>query len=299
MRSVLGPKRFNQLMDTMNDLCEGLAPKQNLYELMNGPLEANLLMSFQLAHMVSNYDEIYRLMAPEVVEGCTVIELGCYSGTYSRWLARKHPEINVVGIDRVSWLPECNKPDDPENMGLVCCDYEDAESTASKGDVLFGSFPIDFSWLEMDLDSWMVFDFAGELIGEREELADQALRCLQVDKFCDEPERSQRTNSRFTAWESAGNVKATEDAARYFRCWSQIANPNSSLVVALRVAHIFHLCSILQGSASASWAVDFEKSCAISTEEETFRVLYFRQSESGTLGVTGEDVYRVVDISSK
>lgn len=283
---MLGPKRHDQQMDTSDALSDGLATNQELYELMTGPLEANLLMSFQLEHMVSNYSEIYRLMFPDLVEGCEVIELGCYTGTFSRWLARKHPEINVVGIDRVSWLPKCNKPDDPENMGLVCCDYGDAESSVSKGDVLIGDFPIDFtiSTGAFDLYSWD--------LDEPEELADQVLRCLQEGKSCGVQEDVQSTIDFYSDWKSAGNVKTTEEAASYFRWWSQIANPNACLVVALRVAHFFHLCSIIQGAGNATWAVDFDKSCAISTKAETIRVLYFRQSESGTLGVTGEDVCR-------
>lgn len=102
----------------------------------------------------------------------------------------------------------------------------------------------------------------------------------------------QSTIDFYSDWKSAGNVDATEEAASYFHCWSQIANANAALVVVLRIPHIFHLCSIIQGAANALWAVDFERSCAIFAEGETYRLLYFRQSESGTLGVAGEDVCR-------
>jgi hypothetical protein len=272
LRSVLGPKRHDQQMDISEAISKGIATSQELYELMTGPLEAHLLMSFQLEHMVSNYSEIYRLMTPEIVDGCEIIELGCYTGSFSRWLASKHPEISVVGIDRVSWLPKCNKSEDPINLKLINCGYEEASSLVPSCNVLFGSFPIDFKdRVDEDLDiRWKNSGC------EPSTLTSGVLQCLKEGLFPHHPAfHTEVTRDFFKDWLSGDNNGYVEEAFTYFDWWAQASTSAATLVVSLRIPDIFHLCAVLNGAAKCGWFFDLRKSCEVTVGDEVYPLLVF------------------------
>jgi SAM-dependent methyltransferase len=116
-----------------------------LYSVPTTLAEAALLFSPQ-AHLVSACGQhLYRTIKPHLCEGAKVADAGCGVGSWTRWMAHLHPEVQFVGIDRNQGMIDIARAaDNPANLQYELCDYEDLSQAYGRYDVVTSLLGVDF-----------------------------------------------------------------------------------------------------------------------------------------------------------
>lgn len=71
---------------------------------MGDTTEANLLRSIDPDVTVETSYPLYRMSLPLLKPGVRVLELACWTGGLSSFIAANHPECRVMGVNRVERL---------------------------------------------------------------------------------------------------------------------------------------------------------------------------------------------------
>lgn len=135
-------ERFEALLQTKRE--RPYTPDE-LYSVPTNLEEAALLFSPQ-AHLVSACGQhLYRTIKPYFREGTKVADAGCGVGSWTRWMANLHPEVQFVGIDRNQGMVDIARAAaNPANIQYELCDYEDLSQAYGRYDVVTSLLGIDF-----------------------------------------------------------------------------------------------------------------------------------------------------------
>jgi len=121
---LMGRSRYEQYLDLCDAVHAGRVPISCLYEFPTTMREANLLMSGQAAIVLSAARWLADRVSPRLAQSANVIELGCWTGALSSWLAKAHPRSGFVGVDRaknVISFADANLA--LGNLRFIVCDY--------------------------------------------------------------------------------------------------------------------------------------------------------------------------------
>lgn len=211
----LGPQRFAQYQEVMAAARQGEEGQNRVYDFMQDLREANLLrcMSPDVTLDTSYY--LYEKTVPHLTPGKRVIELACWTGGLSSFIAENHRECVVVGVDRAKRVVELNRlhyrlP----NLSFALWDYRH-----SKPDDL--------------------------------EPADLLLCGLGTNNNC--PPGAYTALDPLAIRGSQGYRCEKEEASRYFRHWREAAKNGAVLLTILRVFRFPRFLAFMDAAQEAGW----------------------------------------------
>jgi len=113
---------------------------ESIYDFMQDLREANLLRCLSPDVTLDTSYYLYEKSLPHLASGKRIVELACWTGGLSSFIAENHPDCTVVGVDRVPRILELNqahyglpnltftrwdyrqaKPDELEPADLLLC----------------------------------------------------------------------------------------------------------------------------------------------------------------------------------
>ena len=208
LAAAMGRARHKEFLDTADAAISGAIPRASLYAAPQSMEEANLLLSFQGALVRGVNCQLFKRLV-DIERKTHVIELGCWTGVFTAFMATEFPSVQFTGVDgadnavrfaRAGWaLP---------NLTFETWDYSRAPiEECGKANVLLGAFPIDFD--------------------EHIEALDSAYR----------PHAPFETLSSFRA--------RVDEALPYFKNWYQAAYSDATLVVTLRLPSLERTAAVL------------------------------------------------------
>ena len=239
LKKLMGLSRYKNYLDTTEKVHKGLIPIHYTYHCMNTRLEANTLISHQAEVFVDVSEQIYNEIKPLLNKGMKVGDLGCYSGVFINWLAKKHSECDFLGFDctikAIDFANEQNKSE--PNTKFVIWDYTLPSRYKLKPcDLLISSFGIDFNHQGEDhLYSTDVNDLRN---------------CKAY-------------------------IHQTNEAYYFFHCWREAIKPSGKLVVVLRIGNINHFIPVIDAAIDAGWKFNLESSKRFESGSERFPLLVF------------------------
>lgn len=99
LTKIMKSKRTKRLARVNEQYVQGRVSLQLIIDCLQSPEEANIFCSISHDSAATIGGNLYELMAPHLYPGCTIADLGCYTGGFAAWLAAKHPECRVLGFD--------------------------------------------------------------------------------------------------------------------------------------------------------------------------------------------------------
>lgn len=194
----MGPQRYAHYEQIGRAALAGGDEGQNrVYDFMQDLREANLLrcMSPDVTLDTSYY--LYEKALPVLAPGKRLIELACWTGGLSSFIAENHPDCTVVGVDRARRILELNRAHYRRpNLSFVLWDYRD--------------------------------DKPKEL-----EPADILLCGLGTNHDC--PPGTYTPHDPLTIRDTAGYQREKQEGCRYFGHWRQAARDGAVLFTVLRI----------------------------------------------------------------
>jgi SAM-dependent methyltransferase len=116
--------------------------QEEVYKLIQDIFEGSLMRSFDRAVTLDASVELYQRCLPFLRAGTRVLELGCWTGGLASFIAARHPECGVVGVDAAQkvidacnahfklpnlsfakWNYRWGKPDDLESADVLLCSF--------------------------------------------------------------------------------------------------------------------------------------------------------------------------------
>ena len=98
LRDRMGEHRYILLETLMNDTSSASKQEEG-YAVCQDITEGNLLWSLDRTATIEAPYHLYRRCVPLFVPGIRVIELGCWTGGLASFIASRHPQCAVVGVD--------------------------------------------------------------------------------------------------------------------------------------------------------------------------------------------------------
>ncbi len=137
LKKLMGAKRFaalQQLQMKRMEMYQGgqqsEAPSEReTYALLCSPSEYNAFISVQIGEILATNSAAYAAVAQHLDQATAsrVLELGCYTGTLSRFIKHSHPSLTVVGCDRDSAMIAAAEAITPaRDVSFVTWDYQQA-----------------------------------------------------------------------------------------------------------------------------------------------------------------------------
>jgi SAM-dependent methyltransferase len=157
LQRLMGGERYADWLDASDKLRAGVAPVSSLYECLRTRAEAVVAMSHQAALTEKCFLTALDLVEDRLGPGTRVVELGCFVGDTTRWLALRHPSIHVFGIDPLEHLVTAAKTLAPPNCTFICAEYKDLGETEGRFDILISVLGIDFPTTDPDADRSNLF----------------------------------------------------------------------------------------------------------------------------------------------
>ena len=222
-RRYLGDERFAEFQ-AMGKAPPGRERQHRVYEWIRDPIEANLFRSLDAGVTVEASYNLYQKCKPLLLPGKRVIELGCWTGSLASFIAENHPQVQVVGVDRVARVIEINKTQyRSPNLDFELWDYQ-----MPKPDSLL---PADVLLCSLGIHNI-------------------------PDGYYDEPELNSLRPSK-------GYHRHKADAAVYFANWRQAANPGAALLAILRIVTFGRFLGFMDAAQEAGWTADLEQAEAV------------------------------------
>lgn len=248
---VMGKARFDAYMAAADAVHEAGEPQRTLYEQPQTYAEANLLMSFQADAAAEAAEAAYLAVAAGLRAGDSVVELGCWTGVLAAYIARRHPDVSVHGVDALPGVVEMAAAAHQQaNLRFGVWDYTAAPPAAvPRSSVLLTVFGIDFLPLEV--------------YGQR---VAWPLDVLQTR-------------------ESASYRRRLAEARPYFASWRAAATDGARLVAVLRIPSVYRALPVLDAAAEAGWGWRQDDSKHVRAGNERFPLLAFHAGDAAPAAV--------------
>ena len=246
LRRHMGEARFAEY-NRLASVRGGDDAQNRVYDFMQDMREANLVRSSCLDATLDTSFYLYTKCVPELSPGKRVTELACWTGGLASFIAEKHPEVTVVGVDRARRIIDVNRSYfDLPNLSFVEWDYRNA-----KPDVL--------------------------------ERADVLLCGLGINN--DVGQGAYEKCDPRTVRESEGYHREREEGLKYFNHWRQAANDGASLITVLRVFTFPRFLAFLDAAQVAGWTPLLDESTFIQVPSNKERIpsLLFKATPSNQL----------------
>jgi len=108
IRQRVGEERFAKLFSGKGGP-SSTQSSEEFYKEFHDLAEANLMRSLDTNATLDASFELYRQCTTRLCEGTKVLELGCWTGGLASFIATRHPECLVTGVDMVPKIIEaCN-----------------------------------------------------------------------------------------------------------------------------------------------------------------------------------------------
>jgi hypothetical protein len=239
---LMGSSRYERYLDLCDARQAGRLSVSCLYEFPATMREANVLMSHQAAIVLSTARWLVDRVSPRLAQGANVIELGCWTGALSSWLAKAHPGSQFVGVDRARNVIDFAGVNlTLANLRFVICDYSQPPPPLTcEQDVLICALGIDFEG-ESRAQTNAPLDWDGIR-------ASQEFDCV------------------------------FRTATACFTNWRAISSPDGSLSVVLRVPNVTAFLAILDAARSSGWGWDIPNSQRIAIDGETLTGFIFESA---------------------
>jgi hypothetical protein len=249
LRKLMGKTRYEGYLDACDKFHEGFVSVDALYHEVESLEEANALISHQAPATLAVGAALYDASGPHLFSAARVCDLGCYTGGFTSWFAKRHPECRIVGIDRELHLLDiasraCNLP----NHTYRLWDYTNPPTLSGEFDVLLSCFGVDLRQ------------------GDRS--AHQSL-----DPY----------NRR----SAKGYQEIRQGIEGILANWRAAAKTRARLIASLRIPDIDAYLAVIDSAAAAGWEFSLNDSRKVAAEEEVFPILSFCASEPQ--GLPNED----------
>ncbi|MBX9583418.1 MAG: class I SAM-dependent methyltransferase [Gemmataceae bacterium] len=217
----MGPERYARFQQIRAAaLRDGEEGQNRAYDFMQDLREANLLRCLSPDVTLDTSYHLYEKALPLLTPGKRLIELACWTGGLSSFVAHNHPDCTVVGVDRARHIVELNRVHYRlPNLGFVPWDYRT--------------------------------DKPGGL-----EPADVLLCGLGTNNDC--PPGTYSPRDPLTVRDSAGYRREKEEGSRYFAHWRQAARDGAVLLTVLRVFTFARFLAFIDAAQEAGWSPLFE-----------------------------------------
>ena len=98
LRQRMGEARFREIAGLEKTACS-VAQQERFYSLFNDVIEGNLVRSLDKSAVVECSYSLYEQCAAQLAPQVRVTELGCWTGGLASFIATRHPQCTVVGVD--------------------------------------------------------------------------------------------------------------------------------------------------------------------------------------------------------
>lgn len=240
LRRLMGSERYFQFESAAARYRDGETGIEPLYESVMTVEEANVFMSGQAEVALAVGRDLAARCICQAPQEARVLDLGCWSGSLTTFMAGHRPDVRVVGVDRVGHLVEAATAQygHLRNARFEQWDYRAGPLRGRrKFDVIVGGCAIDF--------------------------------CPLLPRHYDLPVR-----------ESQGHATSLGEAVPYFRNWRRAARDDAYLAVALRVDCFPHAVAIIDAATDAGWAISLKESDWIEVGDERLPAFTFRAAPS-------------------
>lgn len=244
-RRHIGDERFA----AFERIAQGLRGGTNddpLYDFVQDNIEANLLRSIDPDVTVDTSYHLYQWCRPLLKAGTRVLELACWTGGLTSFIAVNHPQSQVAGVDRVERV-----------IGLNRAQHQLPNLT---------------------FQSW---DYRHEKPAEVES-ADVLICGLGINNLPDGGYEDAKTKGLRA---SAGYQRHKADAAIYFRNWRSAAKPGATLLAVLRMNSFGRYMAYVDAACEAGWTPELSSwmMVTIPTAKQAIPALRFVAREAALL----------------
>ncbi|MHB1035102.1 MAG: class I SAM-dependent methyltransferase [Pirellulales bacterium] len=217
----MGPQRHAQYQQILAATRKGGDEAQNrIYDFMQDLREANLLRCLSPDVTLDTSYYLYERSLQHLKPGTRIIELACWTGGLSSFIAENHPDCAVVGVDRVPRVLELNRAHYRlPNLDFALWDYRYARPEAL-------------------------------------EPADLLLCGLGTNNDCPPGMYTQDDPLSVRDWK--GYEREKQDAIRYFTHWRQAAKEDALLLTVLRVFTFPRFLAFVDAAQEAGWTALFQ-----------------------------------------
>lgn len=212
----MGPLRFAQYQQIIAAAREGEDQQNRIYDFVQDLHEANLLrcLSPDVALDTSYY--LYEKILPHLTPGKRVIELGCWTGGLSSFIAENHPDCTATGVDRARRIVELDRLHyGLPNLDFVLWDYRHGKPNGL-------------------------------------EPADLLVCGLGTNNDCVQGIYS--TCNPLKVRDSDGYQREKYEVLRYFRNWRRAAKNDAFLFTVLRVSTFPRFLAFMDAAQESDWA---------------------------------------------
>ncbi|HWB84408.1 MAG TPA: hypothetical protein VG675_09735 [Bryobacteraceae bacterium] len=216
LNAHMGPERAKQFSELLTDTTlTGEARENAIYDFFDDLTEANLLRSFSTDVTLDTCYFLYEKAQAYLAPGTRILELACWTGGFSSFLAEQHPDCTVRGVDRVSKVIDiCRTLYRCPNLAFAEWDYRNAKpSSIEPADVLLCS------------------------LGTNHDCPHDAYAQFQSS--------SVRSTTRY--------VREKAEAGRYFESWREAAKPGAMLWAVLRTVTFPRFLAFIDAAQEAGW----------------------------------------------
>lgn len=212
----MGQQRYAQYQQINSAIPQGGEELHNrLYDFMQDLREANLLRCLAPDVTLDTSYYLYEKSLPYLTPGKLIIELACWTGGLSSFIAENHPDNIIVGVDRARRILELNRAHySLPNLSFTPWDYRFAK-------------PDDL------------------------EPADLLLCGLGTNNDC--PPGIYATCDPLTVRVSEGYQRERAEAIRYFAHWRQAAKDGAILLTVLRVFTFPRFLAFMDAAQESGW----------------------------------------------
>ena len=199
--------------------------------------EADLVAMFQRDVLCDVYHAITGNVIEIAKHGDRILDLGCWSGAWCAWMSQLLPRCDIVGVDKLDAIIRASR--------------------AAAAD-------------KYKLETWDYFTDPPKHIGKFDVL------CCSLGIYFSGIENKWGLNVRERT-QSDNYIKLKEEAYRYGCAWLNVANSNSRVVAALRIAALEHLIPFCHGFSEAGWAFLSKPSQTVASGHQKIPLLHFRR----------------------
>jgi hypothetical protein len=241
LRKLMGKTRYEAYLDVCDNFHDGFVSVDALYREVESLEEANALMSHQAPATLAVGAALYNASGPYLFSAARVCELGCYTGGFTSWFAKRHPECTIVGIDRqLHLLDIASRSSNLPNRTYRLWDYTNPPIVAGEFDVLLSCFGADLR---------------------------------QVD--CSAHQSLDPYNRR----SAKGYQETRQGIEGILANWRAAAKTGGRLMASLRIPDIDAYLAVIDSAAAVGWQFSPNDSRKVTAEEEVFPILSFCASE--------------------
>ena len=108
LRQRMGEQRFKEVFD--GNAVHTAHAHEEFYTKFRDLIEANLMRSLDPGVTLESSFQLYQRAVAQIRPGSRIIELGCWTGGLASFIAARHPNCSVVGVDlSQKMVDECNR----------------------------------------------------------------------------------------------------------------------------------------------------------------------------------------------